>query len=139
MIAEHSPNKVLHLFDTFSGLPKPCELDSKKFRESDFNFKLDQVRNYLSGLHVVFHQGMFPTETGKEVENERFSFVHLDQTAPALECRWRSSEQTDARRRRKNRSNVRQPHRGGASSNGDERELRPSDKRCSKLRSMVES
>jgi hypothetical protein len=62
MIAENSPHKVLHLFDTFSGLPKPTDLDSKKFAESDFNFKLDQVRNYLDGLHVVFHQGMFPSE-----------------------------------------------------------------------------
>jgi len=62
----------------YSGLPKPSDLDSKKFRESDFNFKLEQVREYLDGLHVVFHQGMFPAETVKEVENERFSFVHLD-------------------------------------------------------------
>jgi predicted O-methyltransferase YrrM len=78
MIAEQSPGKILHLFDTFSGLPKPSELDAQKFRESDFNFKIEQVRKYLDGMQVVFHPGMFPAETGKEVEREQFSFVHLD-------------------------------------------------------------
>jgi O-methyltransferase len=78
MIAENAPRKTLHLFDTFKGLPKPSQLDSQKFSESDFNFGIEQVRKYLNGQRVVFHQGMFPDETGTQVENERFSFVHLD-------------------------------------------------------------
>ena len=78
MISENAPDKTLHLFDTFKGLPKPTNADSKKFEESDFNYGIEQVRKYLDGLRVVFHPGMFPEETGSQVANERFSFVHLD-------------------------------------------------------------
>ena len=78
MISENAPEKTLHLFDTFRGLPKPSDLDSEKFGEADFSYGVEQVRKYLDGLHVVLHPGMFPEETGPQVENERFSFVHLD-------------------------------------------------------------
>jgi O-methyltransferase len=78
LISEYGAGKILHLFDTFGGLPKPSDCDSAKFSQYDFSSSVSSVRKYLEGRPVVFHQGLFPDETGAEVEGERFSFLHLD-------------------------------------------------------------
>jgi O-methyltransferase len=78
LITDTCPGKVLHLFDTFSGLPMPKDCDSAKFKSGQYACSLESVQKYLGTRAVVFHKGLFPVETGKDVSQERFSFVHLD-------------------------------------------------------------
>jgi O-methyltransferase len=77
LISEYADGRILHLFDTFEGLPQPGRDDSPRFSLGDFRCSLEGVRAYVSGSSVVFHQGVFP-ETGAVVSDECFAFVHLD-------------------------------------------------------------
>jgi hypothetical protein len=82
LIREADSTRPLHLFDTFAGLPATDADDTSHgygpFSAGDFACSLASVRAYLSDLtSVTFHQGIFP-ETGSDVQDERFSFVHLD-------------------------------------------------------------
>jgi len=65
-----------HVYDTFEGLPKPGEQD-RQFAEGQYETNFDEVKNYLSGLRVSFHKGVFP-ESAEGMKDARFSFVHLD-------------------------------------------------------------
>lgn len=71
-------NKVVHLFDTFSGTPKG---DSKKdlHKESDFSdTSLRSVKKYLKDCkNVQFYPGIFP-ETADPISRKKFCFVHID-------------------------------------------------------------
>jgi O-methyltransferase len=79
IISRLCPEKTLHLFDTFKGLPALTEHDSHDiFKQGTLGCPLDSVQDFLRGEPVVFHQGLFPAETGHHVASERFSFVHLD-------------------------------------------------------------
>ncbi len=73
-----SENKMIHSFDTFSGMPKP---DNGKdlHREGDFgDVSLKGVESYLHDCeNVLFYQGLFPI-TGKPVRNITFCLVHVD-------------------------------------------------------------
>jgi hypothetical protein len=69
---------VLHLFDTFEGLPRvDAQKDSAKFLEGDFRGDLSYVRDYVGGDRVCYHKGLFPA-TASAVEDRTFAFVHLD-------------------------------------------------------------
>lgn len=72
-------DKNLHLFDTFDGLPSPCSNDDNNhFKAGQFKTKLEDVKETLKEHNnIKFYKGLFP-ETGKEIENKKFSFVHLD-------------------------------------------------------------
>lgn len=79
IISNICPEKTLHLFDTFTGLPPLTDRDSADiFEEGTLGCPVDSVRDYLRGDNVVLHAGLFPNETGDAVADERFSFVHLD-------------------------------------------------------------
>jgi hypothetical protein len=78
VIAEVKGDRVLHLFDTFEGLPEPGRIDSA-FHQGQYACGLERVREYLSRYpNVQFHKGCFPQDTGDSVEDRAFSFVHLD-------------------------------------------------------------
>jgi hypothetical protein len=77
IIAEYGNGRTLHLFDTFSGLPKPTEHDSPRFSEGSYSCSLESVQQYLAGLPCRYYKGFFPG-TAAPVENTTFSFVHLD-------------------------------------------------------------
>ena len=68
---------MLHLFDTFEGLPAPADLDNVKFHTGQFRSELASVKRYLADSRVEFHKGLFPG-TASVVADRRFSFVHLD-------------------------------------------------------------
>ncbi len=79
IISTICPEKTLHLFDTFTGLPPLTDRDSADiFEEGTLGCPVDSVRAYLREDNVVFHAGLFPQETGDAVASEKFSFVHLD-------------------------------------------------------------
>jgi O-methyltransferase len=77
VIAEYGKGRTLHLFDTFSGLPKPSAYDSDRFYEGSYSCSLESVQEYLSGLPCRFYEGFFPA-TAAPLEHGTFSFVHLD-------------------------------------------------------------
>jgi len=79
LICEVKGDRTLHLFDTFQGLPDPCEADEcAVFKAGQFTGTLPSVQHLLrQHSQLRFHPGLFPsTTTG--LEDERFSFVHLD-------------------------------------------------------------
>ncbi len=74
LIMDVLPNKVMHLCDTFEGLP-----DSQDgLAKGEYCGTLDEVHAYLDSPRVRFHRGYFPRDTAHEIEQERFCFVHLD-------------------------------------------------------------
>lgn len=63
LIAKHSGNRKIHLFDTFAGLPEPTIGDSAKFSGVDFMTSTQEVQNYLRDVdrqQFVYHKGYFP-------------------------------------------------------------------------------
>lgn len=73
------PSKELHLFDTFFGLPESSRDEDGDRVPGRFAASMEGVRTYFSDCpKVCLHRGIFPTESGKEVQDRRFAFVHLD-------------------------------------------------------------
>lgn len=66
------PEKQIHLFDTFEGLPDKTEVHHK----GEFACSMESVQSYLPAAKL--YRGLFPQETGHLVATARFSFVHLD-------------------------------------------------------------
>lgn len=78
IIATAAPNRTLHLFDTFAGLPEPGAGEQTVFRKGQFGTSLHRVRRRLAGHdNLAFHVGTFPGSTAG-LDHLRFSFVHLD-------------------------------------------------------------
>jgi hypothetical protein len=78
LICEAKGDRVLHLFDTFEGLPEIGKVDHPLFRKGKYAASLEEVRHFLQGYtNVYFYKGLFPG-TAKLVEDKRFSIVHLD-------------------------------------------------------------
>lgn len=78
LIADATRPLVVHLFDTFAGMPE-TDLDIDGHRKGDFGAtSLDSVRNFVGEpQRVMIHCGLFP-ETATEVEGTQFCFVHID-------------------------------------------------------------
>jgi hypothetical protein len=75
LLAEALPNKPLHLFDTFEGLPS----SEANLEPGEFCGSLESVTAYLGHLpQVKFYKGLFPEDRSHEVADKTFCFVHLD-------------------------------------------------------------
>ena len=72
-----APERVLHLFDTFDGVPEPGVKDSPRFKKHQYRFTIEEVQSYLKGDNLRFYKGLFP-ETAKGLSDTKFAFVHLD-------------------------------------------------------------
>jgi hypothetical protein len=77
MISARAPERVLHLFDTFEGLPDPSVKDSSRFMKGQYRYSFEDVQSYLKDANVVLHKGLFPA-TASDLTGSRFAFVHLD-------------------------------------------------------------
>jgi predicted O-methyltransferase YrrM len=91
VIATVCPQKKLHVFDTFAGLPAD-EVLAGCHKAGDFTADRREVDEFLGGSNVEIHQGFFP-DTARGLEDRTFSFVHLDMdlyesTRAALEFFW---------------------------------------------------
>jgi len=83
LICEVKQEKKLYLFDTFTGLPEVSEDDThfgqKHWYDNEFsNTSVKDIKKLLEkyeNVHIV--KGAFP-ESGKEIIDKRFCFVHLD-------------------------------------------------------------
>jgi O-methyltransferase len=77
--ASAAPDKHIHLFDTFAGMPEVKEgIDGHK--KGDFaDTSITDVKTFLGdhAKNVSFHQGFFPNTT-KGLENIQFSLVYID-------------------------------------------------------------
>jgi len=77
--AASDPRRIVHLFDTFTGLPAAdAELDPTlhegQFGDTDY----ERVHEYLKDLsNVRIHEGVFPA-TAHALGDTKFSFVHVD-------------------------------------------------------------
>ncbi len=71
--------KILHLFDTFSGMPKSANEDKSHHKEGDYqDTSVEAVKEFLSDYSFVeFHPGLIP-DTFEAVTNKKFAFVHID-------------------------------------------------------------
>lgn len=80
VIAEIAPHKMLHLFDTFEGLPYSENLDydpEGHAKKGMFACSADAVLEFMRGRHVTFHVGLFDDRKVR-VKDLCFSFVHVD-------------------------------------------------------------
>jgi len=78
IIAKSCPEKKVHLFDTFAGMPEVnSKIDSHK--EGDFSdTSLEKVTNFLIDCsNVIFHPGFFP-KTTVNLKDKKFCFVYID-------------------------------------------------------------
>lgn len=74
------PDKVIHLFDTFSGMPEETllEIDGDHWSKYTRN-SLEAVQAFLSGLdNFQFHPGVFPDTASEISPDERFCLVNID-------------------------------------------------------------
>jgi len=85
-----SPQKRLHLFDTFEGLPH----DEGNFKTGEWAGSIPNVKRNLAEYadRIDFHAGLFPASAAG-LEHLRFSCVHLDldlydSTLAALQWFW---------------------------------------------------
>ena len=83
LICEVKKDKKLYLFDTFTGLPEVSENDThfgeKHWYDNEFsNTSVESIKKLLNkydDVHII--KGIFP-ESGKEIIDKKFCFVHLD-------------------------------------------------------------
>ena len=78
LIAEAVPEKVLHLFDTFAGLPEDDTAPGGHHKQGEFACPLAQVQANLAGRNVRFHPGLFPGTTAGLPADLHYCFVHVD-------------------------------------------------------------
>jgi len=83
IIAKHltGRSKTLHLLDTFTGIPETSEKDNfwevgAFGKRSGISF--ERIQEEFGAMNFVkIHKGKFD-DTLKKIENEKFSFVHVD-------------------------------------------------------------
>jgi hypothetical protein len=91
VVCQAAPGEVVHLWDTFAGLPHDDEFPGGHKR-GEFCCPLETVKSNLKGLPVEYHPGVIPDSLAGH-EDKRFRFVHLDldlmaPTRAALEWVW---------------------------------------------------
>src|SRR6266576_7088848 len=58
LLTRTAPSKILHLYDTFTGMPPEANVDIHK--EGDFaDTDLENVKQYVSNPLAIYHQGIF--------------------------------------------------------------------------------
>jgi O-methyltransferase len=73
IIATACPEKTVHLYDTFEGMPVD-DLMPNGHLKGHFAARIEDVREYLQGLNVQFHQGWFPATA----VDTTYCFAHID-------------------------------------------------------------
>jgi O-methyltransferase len=78
LLCEIKGDRILHLFDTFEGLPQSTDADRSIHRENQYSCSLESVKTYLQEYqNVEFHKGLFP-DSAEGLEETSFSFAHFD-------------------------------------------------------------
>lgn len=94
IICEARREKTVHLFDTFEGLPDIGEEDKESsFHKGQYPADFEKLKEFfVQYKNVYLYKGLFP-ETGEQIKDKMFSFVHLDvdlykSTKESLEFFW---------------------------------------------------
>jgi O-methyltransferase len=76
VVLDASRGKHLHLFDTFAGLPSSGDY----LKQGEYAGSRASVERNLAAYsdRITLYPGLFPSDTGHNIEHLRFSFVHLD-------------------------------------------------------------
>jgi len=70
--------KILHLFDTFKGIPAVDNNDDSYIKKGELTSSFRSLKNYFSkNKNVFIYKGICPA-SAKPIKNKKFSFVHLD-------------------------------------------------------------
>ena len=69
-------NKMIHLFDSFEGVPNPDEIDGKALKAGSYKSDQKEVENYLRDHNCKINPGWFK-DTLHLLPN-KISFAHLD-------------------------------------------------------------
>jgi len=78
LLAKTCPDKPVHLFDTFKGVPDGVVLPIDKHLPGDFKVSLEEVKDYLKEhSNIRLHPGVFPS-TAEPIKDKKFCFVHYD-------------------------------------------------------------
>lgn len=78
LIARAAPEKQVHLFDTFSGMPDHTPGIDGHSKGEFADTSLEEVKKRLSGVtNVTYHIGVFPS-TAPTVWDKKFAFAHFD-------------------------------------------------------------
>ena len=78
LICQAKGERLLHLFDTFEGLPEVEQIDSHMHSRGQYCASLEEVTEYLRGYpNVRIYKGLFPLTSGP-IKDERFAFVNID-------------------------------------------------------------
>ena len=80
IIGEYGAGRTLHLFDTFSGLPKPGVHDSSRFYEGSYSCSLESVQQYVAGLPCRFF-----------LESTKITPLSFTSTSIFTKARWKAS------------------------------------------------
>ena len=76
--ANRGTKKQHHVFDSFAGLSEPGSGDGEYWKAGDLEVDEETVRQNLADFPAVrLYRGWIP-ERFAEVEDRRFSFVHID-------------------------------------------------------------
>ena len=80
LLAELSPNKIVYLCDTFSGMPySNPEIGDIHGIGSFDNCSVYEIKDRLKRYYNIrVLEGIFPNDTFKFVNDEKFCLVHLD-------------------------------------------------------------
>lgn len=94
IMCEAKREKIVHLFDTFEGLPELREEDKESsFHKGQYPADFEKLKEFFAQYKNVFlYKGIFP-ETSEPIKEKKFSFVHLDadlylSTLESLEFFW---------------------------------------------------
>ncbi|WP_083517816.1 TylF/MycF/NovP-related O-methyltransferase [Desulfomicrobium orale] len=67
-----------HVFDSFSGVSCPADVDGKHWAKGDLSYEEDLVRKNLADFsNIIFYKGWIPDKFQK-ISDRKFSFVHID-------------------------------------------------------------
>lgn len=70
--------KTVRLFDSWKGLPQPCEKDNFHKKGDFSNVRFRDIKNTFRPLkHVYLHKGWIP-QTFKGLEDSKIAFAHID-------------------------------------------------------------
>jgi len=74
VICAMAPDKIVHVFDTFKGLP----YTEGSFHQSHYTIAKEVFLQRMEGLtNFEVYEGLFP-DTANPIKDEEFCFVHLD-------------------------------------------------------------
>jgi hypothetical protein len=77
LLAQAMPGRMIHLFDTFEGMPETSKFDLHK--PGDFSdTSLETVNEYLQGYNVHFWPGIFPDSARLLPDDTEFVLIHVD-------------------------------------------------------------